>query len=343
MLDLFAAYDEAPVLRGLTFEVPSGALRAVLGPSGCGKSTLLRCLAGFKDPSHGRVLLDGVDMTRTPPHRRRIVLLHQEDTLFPHLDVSKNVAFGPRRLGRADVEVRRRVHELLEIVGLSGQEHRRVHELSGGQRQRVALARALAVEPAVLLLDEPLAHLDQPTRVLLRAEIRRILRAVHATALYVTHDREEAFSVGDELILLDEGRIQDLGPGPRVFERPATPQAARLLGRRNLLDYEKTSGGLQTALGTLPLAGSGDLPPRGVLLLREEEMRVSPSAQGPAVRVESIDYLGGRFRIQCQATGGRVWVEQERADELVGGDASRLDVSRVRAHAWPVEDATTRT
>lgn len=335
---LHAGFSGRRVLHDIHLDLPSGEVHAILGPSGCGKTTLLRCLAGLKAPESGRVLLDEQDITQTAPEARGIVLLHQENTLFPHLDVERNVAFGLRfRRFRRD-ERRERVRELLNLVGLPGKEKRRADELSGGERQRVALARALAVEPRILLFDEPLSHLDQPLRVALRAELRRILRRAHATAYYVTHDQEEAFAMADRLVLLNEGRVIDEGPPARVFDRPANPHAARLLGHRNIFPYHRVDRALaETALGRFSLPP--DAPPEGVLLLRTDQLELRPGTGEPTFRIESVEYVGGRFLVHAKADDSDVWTEQARIDGLSAGSEARLDSSRAHPVFLPPEGA----
>lgn len=330
--DLAAGYDSNIVLDGVHLEIPSGHLGALLGPSGCGKSTLLRCIAGLKPPQRGRVLLDDEDMTNAEAHRRRVVLVHQEDTLFPHLDVQDNVAFG-LRANRA--ERAKRVRELLDLVDLPGFERRRVHQLSGGQRQRVALARALAANPRVLLLDEPMSHLDQPLRLTLRADLRRILRQVGTTALYVTHDKEEAFALADDLFLLDESHIIDSGTSRRVFEEPRNVNAARLLGRKNLIPFDRTAAELQSPETQLPATAFPEVQGRGVLMLPEEDLRVVGSGEGPEVLIESVEYLGGRYRITCRWNDLRVWVEQSELEGMSAGTMGRLELLRARPRVLP--------
>jgi ABC-type Fe3+/spermidine/putrescine transport system ATPase subunit len=331
--DVSASYEGRAVLDRVRLDLPSGELHAILGPSGCGKTTLLRCIAGLKTPQDGRVLVDEDDVTNQPPEARHIVLLHQENTLFPHLDVGRNVAFGLRlrRDGNADA----RVAELLRLVGLPGTQRRRVHELSGGERQRVALARALAVRPRLLLLDEPLSHLDQPLRVALRAEIRAILRGAGATALYVTHDREEAFSIADRVVLLEAGRVVDDGPPRRVYKHPATPAAARLLGRRNVLPYHRHGEYVETPLGRLRLDLPDDAPAHGHLLLREEDLTLTHDGDGPRVTIERVEFLGGRDEIHVVAHGQRLVLAPPDASAWRAGDEATVTANGAEVHLWP--------
>jgi ABC-type Fe3+/spermidine/putrescine transport system ATPase subunit len=223
------------VLRGIDLTVAPGECFALLGPSGCGKTTLLRIVAGLERPDAGRVLMDGRDVTALPPERRPTAMVFQNYALFPHLSVAGNVAFGLRLRRQTQQEIARKVDEMLELVHLPGLQDRRIDELSGGQQQRVALARVLAVEPKVLLLDEPLSNLDAMLRRSTRSAIREIQTALGLTAIYITHDQEEALAISDRLALMQEGRIVQSGTPQSLFERPATVEAARFLGQRNVV------------------------------------------------------------------------------------------------------------
>src|SRR3954470_7458066 len=200
--DLVVRYDDHVAVDHVTLHAQPGEVVCVLGPSGGGKSSLLRAIAGLGAPAAGRIALDAVDLASTPPHRRRFGLMFQDHALFPHRDVSANVAFGLRMQGIATADAQARVEELLELVGLAGFERRRVRELSGGEQQRVALARALAPDPRLLMLDEPLGALDRVLRERLVSELRGVLRAVGMTTLFVTHDQDEAFAIADRVVLL---------------------------------------------------------------------------------------------------------------------------------------------
>jgi ABC-type Fe3+/spermidine/putrescine transport system ATPase subunit len=318
------------VLHDVDLSVESGTITVLLGPSGCGKSTLLRCIAGLHTPTGGRVGLEGNDLGTLPAERRGIVLLHQENTLFPHLDVRGNVAFG-LRYHEASVPAEETVASLLRLVGLAGKERRRPHELSGGERQRVALARALAVRPKVLLLDEPFGHLDEPLRVQLRAEVRRILRAARVTAIHVTHDREEAFAMADAIVLMEAGRVVDAGPPARVHDAPASPDASRLLGRRNVLPFTRSGGKVMTPMGGFDVRTPHEA---GQVLLREELLGARPDAGSP-LRVAGVDYLGGRHRIEVLGDGHRVWCDQHDAAGLGPGSPVSLVYGSDAAHSWP--------
>ena len=224
-------FGERLALDGVSLDVAEGEVVGVLGPSGSGKSTLLRVVAGLQQPDRGRVLLDGHDLASVPPHRRGIGMVFQDHALFDHLDVRGNVAFGLRMRGDTPEEIAARVGQALDLVGLSGFEHRSVMTLSGGEQQRVALARALAPEPRVLLLDEPLGSLDRRLRDRLLADLESLFGGLGVTALYVTHDQAEAFALGDRVAVLRDGRIVQIGTPDDVWARPADADVARFLGQ----------------------------------------------------------------------------------------------------------------
>ncbi|MCP9953886.1 sulfate/molybdate ABC transporter ATP-binding protein [Actinomadura madurae] len=228
--DVNKSFGEAPVLRDVSVDIASGSLTALLGPSGGGKSTLLRVIAGLERPDSGQVLISGRDATRTPPQRRGVGFVFQHYAAFKHLTVFENVAFGLKIRKRPKDEIRRRVGELLELVHLDQFAKRYPAQLSGGQRQRMALARALAVDPEVLLLDEPFGALDAQVRKELRAWLRRLHDEVHVTTVFVTHDQEEAIEVADSIVVLADGAVQQVGAPGDIYDNPATPFVMRFLG-----------------------------------------------------------------------------------------------------------------
>jgi putative spermidine/putrescine transport system ATP-binding protein len=223
------SFGSVRALRGVTFDVPSGALAVLVGPSGCGKTTALRVVAGFEPPDAGRVLVGGDDVTRVPPERRRAAMVFQHYALFPNLTVAGNVAYGPRVRGLTAAQQEAYVRETLALVGLDGLGARRPHELSGGQQQRVALARALAAEPRILLLDEPLSNVDPAQRRETRERLRALHDAKGVTTLWVTHDREEALAVADRVVVLRDGVVAQEGAPRDVCARPASAFVAEFL------------------------------------------------------------------------------------------------------------------
>jgi spermidine/putrescine transport system ATP-binding protein len=228
-------FGDTVAVRGLDLEVRAGEFFSLLGPSGCGKTTTLRMVAGFEQPSEGRIFLEGEPVETVPPYHRNVNTVFQSYALFEHLDVHDNVAFGLRRRKVAADEIRARVAEALELVELRGREHSKPSELSGGQKQRVALARALVNRPAVLLLDEPLGALDLKLRKQMQVELKGIQREVGITFLYVTHDQEEALAMSDRIAVMEDGEVRQCGAPEEVYERPGGPFVAGFIGISNLL------------------------------------------------------------------------------------------------------------
>jgi spermidine/putrescine transport system ATP-binding protein len=229
-------YGAFEAVRGIDLDIPPGEFFCLLGPSGCGKTTTLRMIAGFERPSAGRVLLDGRDVSETPPNRRNVNTVFQSYALFSHLTVAENVAFGLRFTKASRGETRTRVGQALSLVQMEEFRDRRPHQLSGGQQQRVALARALILNPSVLLLDEPLGALDAKLRKTLQIELKALQEQVGVTFVYVTHDQEEALTMADRLAVMSEGRIEQVGTPRKVYEEPASAYVADFLGVSNLLD-----------------------------------------------------------------------------------------------------------
>jgi spermidine/putrescine transport system ATP-binding protein len=236
LVDLRKEFAEVTAVDGIDLQVPGGEFFSLLGPSGCGKTTTLRMIAGFEQPTSGQILLDGSDVAYTPPHHRNVNTVFQNYALFPHLNVFDNVAFGLRRAKRPKDEIKTRVGRALELVQLGGFEKRKSSQLSGGQQQRVALARALILNPAVLLLDEPLGALDAKLRKALQIELKALQQEVGVTFLYVTHDQEEALTMSDRLAVMNGGHIEQIGAPQDVYEDPTTVFVADFLGVSNLMD-----------------------------------------------------------------------------------------------------------
>src|SRR5438128_7953566 len=229
-------FGETIAVDGIDLHMPPGEFFTLLGPSGCGKTTTLRLIAGFEQPTAGRILLDGSDMAQVPPHRRKVNTVFQSYALFPHLNVRDNVAFGLRFRDLPKAERDRMVSQALALVQLEGFERRRPSQLSGGQQQRVALARALILNPLVLLLDEPLGALDAKLRKALQVELKALQETVGITFIYVTHDQEEALTMSDRLAVMSGGRIEQVGSPTEVYQEPRTAYVADFLGVSNLLD-----------------------------------------------------------------------------------------------------------
>ena len=221
---------------GMNLDVKDGELVTLLGPSGCGKTTALRVVAGFEAPTSGRVLMDGQDVTHQPPHARNSAMVFQSYAIFPHLTVAQNVAFGLEMRGVPRDQIASRVRDILDLVELSGLEHRSPEQLSGGQQQRVALARAIITEPRVLLFDEPLSNLDAKLREQMRGEVRKLQRRLGITSIYVTHDQAEAMALSDRIVVMERGRVQQVGTPLEIYAHPANRFVADFIGRVNFLE-----------------------------------------------------------------------------------------------------------
>ena len=233
-------FGDVVAVDNVSLEVAAGEFVTLLGPSGCGKTTTLRMIAGFETATSGRVLLDDRDITRLPPQQRGIGMVFQNYALFPHLNVFENVAYGLRASGVKRAQLAQRVHAALELVGLAELAKRRVQDLSGGQQQRIAVARAIAPEPRLILLDEPLSNLDAAMRERTRTELRALLKRLGMTAIFVTHDQEEAFALSDRIAVMSEGRLQQVGPPEQLYQNPANVFVAGFMGRANLLQATVT-------------------------------------------------------------------------------------------------------
>jgi ABC-type Fe3+/spermidine/putrescine transport system ATPase subunit len=269
------SFGDTPALQGVSFDIDPQKTLAILGPSGCGKSTLLNVIAGLELPDSGKVFWEGQDLSNTPPHLRGFGLMFQDYALFPHRNVFENIAFGLYMRHLSPQEIQERVTEMLSLVNLSGFEKRDVNSLSGGEAQRVALARSLAPQPHFLMLDEPLGALDRSLRDQLTAELRQILNMIHQTALYVTHDQEEAFTLADQVIILNSGRIEQTGSPQEIYRNPKNVFVARFLGLNNLIAggaHPAENGAMvETGLGKfyLPQNAAGPV----TLLIRPEGAR----------------------------------------------------------------------
>jgi spermidine/putrescine transport system ATP-binding protein len=326
----FTAVDDA------SLEIAPGEFFSFLGPSGCGKTTLLRAISGFVDPSQGRVLLEGRDMQGIGPNRRPTALIFQNLALFPMMSVADNIAYGLRVRGLSRRERTRKVDELLDLIALPDQGRKRVDELSGGQKQRVAIARALAVEPKVLLLDEPLSALDLKLRQHMRNELRAIQRRVGITFIYITHDQGEALTMSDRIAVMDRGVIQQVGDGRTVYESPRTAFVASFVGENNafigkVVGSDAGIATVETPLG--PLRGRNQ---RGlvngsdaVLFVRPEVLRPNPPAdhQWIAGRIADIAYEGNLTHVGLTANKtARVTMTLGRTDAnaipAIGTDAA---------------------
>ena len=295
-------WSAAVVVGPIGCEIARGEILSLLGPSGSGKTTILRLIAGFEAPDTGRIVIGGEDVTTLPPARRRCGMVFQHYALFPHLDVGANVAFGLRALGVRDAASVRKVADVLALVDLAGFERRMPHELSGGQQQRVALARALAPEPSVLLLDEPLSNLDPALRERTRRELRALITRVGITTIFVTHEQEAAFDLGDRVAVLNRGRLEQVGAADELYERPATLFVATFVGRANVV-----RGPAARVLG----ASDGQ-----VAVVRPERLRFAE--RGLAALVKDRRYTGAAAFYEVETEHGA------RLEVLAAPDAARV-------------------
>jgi spermidine/putrescine transport system ATP-binding protein len=347
-------FGDFTAVRDMALDIPRGQFFTMLGPSGCGKTTTLRMVAGFEQPSEGRVLLDGDDVTELPAFKRPTNTVFQSYALFPHRSVEQNVAFGLQRQKVEKSEVRRRVGEELERVGLSAEAKRRPAQLSGGQQQRVALARALVNRPAVLLLDEPLGALDLKLRKQLQVELKRIQRDVGITFIYVTHDQEEALTMSDRIAVMNRGVVEQVSDPETVYERPATTFVAGFIGVSNLMPGEVISAngaGAEVRLDAgptvrTPESGGATAGERAHAVVRPEKLVLTaagdatpdgrPSVEG---QVESSLYLGTATQMVVKlGDGTRMTVlvpnadAEARRDLPAAGEGARLSWSDENIH-----------
>jgi spermidine/putrescine transport system ATP-binding protein len=336
IIDVTKRFGDVTAVDRMSLRIASGAFYSLLGPSGCGKTTTLRMIAGFEQPTAGEILLAGEPIAGVPPYQRNVNTVFQHYALFPHMDVAQNVGYGLRqkKVGRA--EEQRRASEVLALVRLAGYERRRTWELSGGQQQRVALARALVNRPTVLLLDEPLGALDLKLRKEMQLELKALQREVGITFVYVTHDQEEALTMSDVIVVMRDGRIQQLGDPAELYERPVNRFVADFIGTSNFIKASvvatdgstrratvRTSQGLTmngtvTATGATPVAGA-----EVTVAVRPERLDVVPAGTGSPVdgwtivpgRINQGTYLGDQteYRIETEAVGELVARRQNAA------------------------------
>lgn len=320
------SFPESEVLQGISFHQAQGEILALLGPSGSGKTTLLEIIAGLAEPDEGDILWDGESLLGTPPHLRNFGLMFQEYVLFPHKNVAENVAFGLKMAGVDRERTGTRVSKVLKLVGLEGFEDRDPATLSGGEQQRIALARSLAPEPRLVMLDEPLGALDRSIRERLVEELREILKKASQTALYVTHDQEEAFRIADRVVILGEGKTAQIGTPREIYHHPNSPYIARFLGMNNLLEGEaqpnKEGSLLKTDLGTWQV--KEHFQGSGVILLRSDQVRI-----GSGDKKESSS-LTGKL-VSSSFSGSAIYLKIEMEGLLLGFSCpvSNLDLPQV--------------
>jgi spermidine/putrescine transport system ATP-binding protein len=301
------SFGASTAVYPVDLDVAAGSFTAILGPSGCGKSTLLRMIGGFSIPSAGTITIAGQEVTRRPPQKRPTNMVFQSHGLFPHMTVAQNVGFGLSVASRPRDEIARRVADAISLARLDGFADRPVDRLSGGQQQRVALARALVMRPAILLLDEPLSALDLKLRQAMQEELRRIHRETGGTFIYVTHDQGEAFSLADRLIVMNGGRIEQMGRPHEVYRKPQSLFVARFVGDANVIEGVRKDGHVTLDDGpTFESAGSNG---RVCFVLRPEDIRLGdaePTSVGLAGTIVEAVHLGGSGRATVALAGGRV-------------------------------------
>ena len=355
---LSVRYGPTEVLRDISLGVEAGSFVALLGSSGCGKTTLLRAVAGFIAPAHGRIRLDGRDITATPPEKRNTAMVFQSYALWPHMTVFQNMAYGLRLRRRPTSEIAVKIDGLLALLHLEGLGDRNVTQLSGGQRQRVALGRALAIDPALLLLDEPLSNLDARIRVELRSEIRAVQSRLGITAIHVTHDREEAMVMADRIVVLNGGCIEQAGTPEEVYHQPVSPFVASFMGADNVIRLRARRTGenqIEAALTDdgLPPArlptGAGGAHLAGGLNgseavadahFRAEAVRLSPAGDPPPGdnltlpgTIDQVSYPGGVWRYAVKAGSQRFMVDDAR--KYRAGETVSIVLPASALHLFP--------
>jgi putative spermidine/putrescine transport system ATP-binding protein len=332
--NLSRRYAGVTALDGLNLTMAPGELVALLGPSGCGKTTALRLVAGLEDADGGRVVIGGEDVTNVPANKREIGMVFQAYSLFPHMTAMQNVEFGMQLHEVGPAERRKRAGDMLELVGLSAHVNKYANQMSGGQQQRVALARALAIEPKVLLLDEPLSALDARVRARLRDEIRRVQLEVGTTTLFVTHDQEEALAIADRVGVMNVGHIEQLGPPTAIYSRPATPFVAEFVGLTNRLAGVVKGGEVEVRGTRLPLVKPDSTDGPAIALVRPEAVSVAADGDlspGPLIgSVISTVFLGATSRVTVDLGDITVLAQLPTSDatSLTTGTRVRLSMRR---------------
>lgn len=314
LADIAKRYGDAVAVERISLRIEPGTLLSLVGPSGCGKTTTLRMIAGLEIPSGGTITVGGRDVTRLPPSARDVSMVFQSYALFPHLDVLANVSYGLESKGLPRAEAAQKARDGLALVGLATLEARLPSELSGGQQQRVALARALVLEPQVLLFDEPLSNLDAKLRRKMRLEIRQIQQRVGITAVYVTHDRDEALAISDSILVMDQGRVVQSGTPREIYERPESQFVAQFMGEANVLDgaLTRAEGATKGRVQIGPFAL--DLDHRGLsggpvkVVVRPESVRLDRGGEGAPGEVLAAAYLGDRIEYEVKTAAGELFV-----------------------------------
>ena len=331
----------APAVDDLSLAVERGRILALLGPSGCGKTTTLRLIAGFETPDAGRITIagrtvaDARDGAHVEPEARGVGIVFQDYALFPHLTVGENVAFGLPRSGRSARG--ERVGQILDLVGLAELADRYPHELSGGQQQRVAVARALAPAPAVILLDEPFSNLDADLRAQMRDEVEKILRSTGTTAIFVTHDQEEAFTIADQVGVLDCGRLEQLGPPEAIYHHPATPFVAEFVGAADFLPGIVTSQGIVTEIGVFGNVEAREPGEKVRVMIRPDDVTFVPDPQGEAMILRRSFRGSENLYSLGLPSGHRVHSSQPSSTAFATGTRVRPEAHVIHVVTFPAE------
>jgi iron(III) transport system ATP-binding protein len=333
-------------VNDVSLDIKTGEFITLLGPSGCGKTTTLRMIAGFEMPSEGRIVLDGQDITFQAPNKRDMALVFQNYALFPHMSVFDNVAYGLQTRRLSKTAIREKVHEALRMMSLVGMEERRPNQLSGGQQQRVALARSLVTEPRILLFDEPLSNLDAKLRVQMRSEIHRLQRRLNITSIYVTHDQTEAMAMSDRIVVMNSGRVEQLGKPEEIYRYPKTRFVADFIGRANFIETtvetppdgecivvilgERVTG---LRLPTQPKPG------RAIAMLRPEAISLRNDPALPQGIVEQAMYLGSEVEYIVSLQGHQLVVVDNDPQSTIFSEGEQVGVTFVREaiHLLPAE------
>jgi putative spermidine/putrescine transport system ATP-binding protein len=333
--NLSVSYGSTRVLDRVSLAVERGEMIALLGSSGCGKTTLLRSIAGFVIPDSGAIRVAGKDITRLPPEKRETAMMFQSYALWPHMTVAGNIGYGLRMRGWKGDAIAKRVAEMLKLLQLEGFTERPVTQLSGGQRQRVALGRALAVDPHLLLLDEPMSNLDYKVRLELRHELRALQRRIGITAVYVTHDREEALTLADRIAVIDAGRVVQVGAPEEIYHRPESAFVAGFMGADNALDLEQGEGGsLRAAIAGTPAAARlrAHFRSDAALLATQREGHAADALLLPGVVAQSV-YVGHGYRYRVRTDATEVWVEAP--ERVAEGTTATVVVPREALMLFP--------
>jgi putative spermidine/putrescine transport system ATP-binding protein len=332
--------DGTRALEPATLDIARGETLVLLGPSGCGKTTMLRIIAGLELPdAGGKVLFDGKDMTSVPIERRNVGMVFQSYALFPNMSVSDNIGYGLKIRGVADKERAARVAELIALTNISGLENRRIDQLSGGQRQRVALARAVAIRPGILLLDEPLTALDAALRDRLRGELNRLLRALGITTIYVTHDQAEAMELGDRVVVMQKGKIAQVGSPREIYFTPQTRFVAEFIGAANIIESPIENGHLVLPGGRQAIGGDANMS-AAVAMIRPETIRVVEIGSAPLSGIiDSVSFIGDRQRLVVSGASDKlITVDAPNTVQAKAGERVGLLISPDSVRLLPLEN-----